>query len=87
LILKHSAFIDGDRIERLLATEDSEVLFVSGSASNQVRFYAKFNHIVLLSAPAPVIIERLAAQTPNAYGKYPDELARVLWQLQTVEPL
>jgi shikimate kinase len=76
-----------DRIQRLLSTEDADVLFVSGCKSNQARFYAQFDHIVLLSAPIPLIVERLATRTTNSYGKHPDELARVLRHLHTVEPL
>jgi shikimate kinase len=76
-----------ERIERLLATADAGVLFVSGCKSNQGRFYAQFEHIVLLSAPARVLVERLATRTTNAYGKHPDELAAVLGYLETVEPL
>jgi len=76
-----------DRIRRLLSTEDAELLFVSGTVSNQGKFYPQFDHVILLSAPAPVIIERLAARTNNPYGKRPDELAQILGHLQTVEPL
>ncbi len=76
-----------DRIQRLLSTEDADVLFVSGCKSNQGRFYAQFDHIVLLSAPAPLLMERLATRTTNPYGKHPDELARILRHLHTVEPL
>ena len=76
-----------DRIQRLLATEDADALFVSGCKSNQRKFYAQFDHVVLLSAPAELIVERLATRTNNPYGKRPDELARVLWHLETVEPL
>ena len=76
-----------DRIQRLLSTEDAAVLFVSGCKSNQPKFYAQFDQIVLLSAPARVIVERLTTRTNNPYGKHPDELARVLWHLRTVEPL
>jgi shikimate kinase len=76
-----------DRIGRLLAIEDAEVLFVSGCKSNQGRFYRQFDHIVLLSAPAPVLIKRLTTRTTNPYGKDPAELAQVLGYLETVEPL
>lgn len=76
-----------DRIDRLLATEDTDVLFVSGTASNQGKFHARFDHIVLLSAPPGVLIERLSRRTTNTYGKSADELARVLQHLETVEPL
>lgn len=76
-----------DRIQRLLSTEDADVLFVSGCKTNQGKFYAQFEHIVLLSAPIRLIIERLATRTNNPYGKHPDELARVLRHLHTVEPL
>ena len=76
-----------DRVQRLLATEDSDVLFVSGCASNQGKFHPRFDHIVLLSAPTEMIVERLATRTNNRYGKHPDELAQVLKYVQTVEPL
>jgi dephospho-CoA kinase len=76
-----------DRIAALLAREDAAVLFVSGCAANMRPFLPQFDHIVLLSAPADVIAERLATRTTNDYGKQPDEVARVLDQIQTVEPL
>jgi len=76
-----------ERIQRLLATDDADVLFVSGCKSNQGNFYAQFDHIILLSVPASLIVERLANRTNNPYGKHPDELALVLWHLETVEPL
>jgi shikimate kinase len=76
-----------DRIQALLDTDDGDVLFVSGCPTNSVKFYPQFDHIILLSAPAPVIVARLATRTNNAYGKQPEELARILNLKQTVEPL
>jgi shikimate kinase len=83
---------DGDWIWReghvreALGREEGDVLFVSGCATNQVVFYPQFDAIVLFSAPAEVLIERLATRTNNPYGKHPDELAAVLGYLDTVEP-
>lgn len=77
-----------DRVQALLSSvEEDEVLFISGCASNQGKFYPQFEKIVLLSAPAEVIIERLKTRTTNSYGKHPDELAETLGYLETVEPL
>jgi shikimate kinase len=76
-----------DRIQALLSTEDADVLFLSGCASNMGKFLPQFDHVVLLSAPADVIVERLATRTSNVYGKHPEEVARVLGLLETVEPL
>jgi dephospho-CoA kinase len=76
-----------DRIQALLATQDADVLFVSGCAPNQGKFYAQFDHVVLLTAPAAVIAERLATRTNNPFGKDPDQLARTLLLQQDVEPL
>jgi dephospho-CoA kinase len=78
---------DVDRIRQLLATVDAEVLFVVGSDDAQVLFYPDFDHIVLLSAPRDVMVERLAARNNNPFGKKPDELAKVLADLETYEPL
>jgi shikimate kinase len=76
-----------DRIQDLLSTEDSEVLFLSGCAENMPKFFPQFDHIVLLSAPADVIVHRLRSRTTNPYGKHPDEIARVLGLVESVEPL
>jgi len=76
-----------DRVQELLSTEDTDVLFVSGCAENMPKFFSQFDAIVLLSAPAPVIVERLRTRTSNAYGKHPDEIARVLALVESIEPL
>lgn len=76
-----------DRIRHLLATEDADMLFVSGCATNQGKFYPQFDLVVLLSAPAEVILARLAYRTTNPYGKTPAERTEVLENLRTVEPL
>jgi len=75
-----------DRIRSLLATEDADVLFIGGCAFNQGRFHEQFDHIVLLSAPAAVMVERLTVRTSNVYGKQPEEVARSLHFKETVEP-
>ena len=76
-----------DRIRALLAAEGAGPLFVSGSAANMGPFLPRFDHIILLSTPPAVVVERLATRTSNAYGKHPDEVARVLRLKQAIEPL
>jgi shikimate kinase len=75
-----------DRVRDLLFTEDTDVLFMSGCAANMAKFYSQFDHIILLTAPADLIVDRLATRTNNPYGKRPEEVARVLALLQTIEP-
>jgi shikimate kinase len=74
-------------IGKLLSDAGESPLFLSGCAENQGKFRERFEHIVLLSAPREVIVERLATRTNNAYGKDPDELSDVLGYVDTVEPL
>lgn len=76
-----------ERLHERLAMEDGTILFVSGCAQNQVKFHPQFDSIILFSAPAAVLIERLTTRTNNPYGKHPDELAATLSYLETVEPL
>jgi len=76
-----------DRIQDLLSTEDTDVLFLSGCAENMRKFLPQFDHVVLLSVPADVIVERLGTRTNNPYGKHPDEIARVLGLVERLEPL
>lgn len=76
-----------DRIATLLAEDGEPTLYVSGCMSNQVRFYDRFDAIVLLTAPADVVLDRIATRTTNDYGKAPGERERILFHLETVEPL
>lgn len=76
-----------DRIQDLLSTEDTDVLFLSGCAENMRKFLPQFDHVILLSAPADVIVERLRVRAGNSYGKHPNEIARVLDLVEKVEPL
>jgi shikimate kinase len=76
-----------DAVERLLDTEDADILFVAGCEENQVRFHPRFDHIVLLSAPLETLLERLGTRTDNPYGKAPEERRRFLEDVETVEPL
>ena len=79
-----------DRIDALLNSAPDELpgaLFVQGTTRNQVLFYPRFDHIVLLSAPPEILAERLAARAGNPYGKDPAELAETLQYQQTVEPM
>jgi shikimate kinase len=62
-------------------------VIVSGTTRNQVVFYPLFDHIVLLSAPAEVLVERLTTRTTNPYGKDLAQVAETLGYLETVEPL
>ena len=75
-----------DRIADLLAAEDERPLFVSGCMSNQGKFYDRFDAVVLLSAPAEVILDRIERRTTNDYGKTPAERGLLLHHLETVEP-
>ena len=76
-----------DRIAELLASEEDDVLYVSGCMSNQGKFYDRFDAVVLLSAPLDVIVERVANRTTNDYGKGPGELDLIRFHLESVEPL
>jgi dephospho-CoA kinase len=76
-----------ERIAALLAREDGPALFVSGTVSNQGRFYPQFDAVVLLCAPAEVLLRRIEGRTTNDYGKSREERDLILQQLASVEPL
>jgi len=75
-----------DRMADLLAADHGRALFVSGCMSNQGKFYDRFDAVVLLAAPADVILDRIEALTTNDYGKTPAERTLVLHHLASVEP-
>jgi RNase adaptor protein for sRNA GlmZ degradation len=76
-----------DAIAVLLATHQHGHLFVAGCKTNQGKLYAQFDHIALLSAPADILLARIAARTSNPYGNHPAERAMILRDLAEVEPL
>jgi broad-specificity NMP kinase len=76
-----------DRIDELLARRDHGTLFVSGCVANQGKFYPRFDAVVLLSAPAEVILERVAVRDTNDFGKAAGERELIVQDLETVEPL
>src|SRR6476646_5765455 len=76
-----------ERSTGLLDSDDVRSLCVEGCVRNQSKFYDRFNAVVLLSAPADVILDRVARRTTNNYGKTPSERAMILDDLDRIEPL
>jgi shikimate kinase len=76
---------DERRMDQLLARQLDVI--VSGTVENQGRFYDRFEHVVLLSAPLHVLIERVSRRTTNPYGTTAEQQAEIAHYVQTVEPL
>ena len=74
-------------IQSLLSEDVGPVLFIAGCEENMVQFLPDFDQVVLLSAPKEVLVHRLATRTTNTFGKEPDDLRRILQDLDEVEPL
>jgi len=60
---------------------------VSGTVSNQGRFYPRFDAVVLLAAPAAVLLGGIASRTTHDDGKTDEERELILGHLAEVEPL
>jgi len=76
---------DAARMTDLLATESTVV--VSGTSENQGCFFDRFEHVVLLSAPVDVLIERVRARTNNPFGHSRAQQQRIREDVREVEPL
>lgn len=76
-----------ERLEAAFAAAGAAPLVVAGCAETQVHFYPRCTHIVLLTAPQAVMLERIRTRTDNPYGKQPAELAAILRNQAEVEPL
>jgi dephospho-CoA kinase len=76
-----------DRIQDLLSAEDADFVVPQRHFSEPGKVYPQFDHIVLLSAPPEVIVERLVTRTTNPYGKRPEKVERTLQLQTTIEPL
>jgi shikimate kinase len=76
---------DEERMARLLAGNRDVV--VSGTVSNQGRFYDRFEHVVLLSAPVDVLLDRCRRRTNNPYGRSAGDQEEIRRYVREVEPL
>lgn len=76
-----------ERLNGLLDAHKDEVLFIGGCAPNMGRFRPRIGHIVLLTAPIEVILERVAHRSSNPYGKTPEERDRIIANHKEVEPV
>jgi shikimate kinase len=74
-----------DRVAELLAGASGRLLFFAGCSEEQIDL--PFDVRVLLTAPRPVLVERLRTRTTNPYGRDRAELAQVLADVDEVEPL
>ncbi|MGN6333398.1 MAG: AAA family ATPase [Motilibacteraceae bacterium] len=76
---------DEPRMEALLAAHPT--VAVCGTAENQGRFYDRFEHVVYLLVPLPVLLKRLRTRTNNRYGQGEEQRADVARYVAGVEPL
>lgn len=88
----YDAWTDGDggpwdeaRMLALLMQESDVV--VSGTSENQGQFYDQFEHVVLLSAPVEVLIDRVRRRTDNPYGRSEEQQRQIRSHLIEIEPL
>jgi dephospho-CoA kinase len=75
------------RIAALLERPRETSLFVQGTVANQGSFYDRFDAIVLLSAPAEVVFDRVAQRSNNPFGKTQAEREHIANAITEVEPL
>ena len=76
---------DEPRMRQLLL--DHSDIVVSGTVENQVKFYDRFSHIVLLSVPLDVLVHRVIHRTNNPYGQTQAQRDEIARHVETVEPL
>jgi dephospho-CoA kinase len=62
-------------------------LFIAGAVRNQRVFYPRFDEIILLSAPVPVMLDRIARRDNNPFGKSTEQRDRIVADTTHVEPL
>jgi len=74
-----------DKIRDLFARCQSHLLFFAGCSDEQALF--DFDLKVLLTAPEPLMRERLRTRQTNQYGRDEGEMERILADLRQVEPL
>ncbi|MFJ4223456.1 AAA family ATPase [Microbacterium sp. NPDC089695] len=65
----------------------TENIVVAGTVDNQGLLYDVFDHVVLLTAPPSVMIDRVMARTTNPYGSSAAGREEILAYSLSVDPL
>lgn len=86
-VSEHEEIWHEDRMTQLLTSHTTGNLFVAGCESNQGKFYKLFDAVVLLTAPLEILLKRIETRDTNDFGKSPEERARVLADIEEIEPL
>ena len=76
-----------DRVRALLSEPSDGSLFISGCAENMSRLLPLIDLVILLSASADTIMERLKQRPISGYGHTDDEREKVAHLMATIEPL
>lgn len=76
---------DEHRMDQLLSSRADVV--VSGTVDNQVKFYERFDRVVLLSVPLDIAIQRVSTRADNPYGRTEHERTEIARYTEEVEPL
>jgi dephospho-CoA kinase len=82
---KSDGLWDDGAISGLLAAHPDVI--VSGTVENQARYYDRFEHVLLLSAPIEILIERVTSRTNSSYGRSAEQQAEIRRYVVDVEPL
>ena len=62
-----------DKMQRLIKSHQTGILFIAGTVSNQGMYYRYFDEIIYLSTSLNNLIERVQQRTNNPYGKTKEE--------------
>lgn len=71
-----------DKIQEMISVHTEGVLFLSGTVSNQGKFYPYFNEVLYLSAPTEIMLERIQKRTTNDFGKSEEERKKIVHDLE-----
>lgn len=75
-----------DEMRMGMLLDGTSDVIVSGTAENQGGFYDRFEHVVLLSAPVDVLIDRVRHRA-NPYGRTLEQQREIRAYTEAVEPL
>lgn len=76
-----------DRMARLLDDHKRNHLFVGGCRSNQGNFYDRFDHIVALTAPLNVMLDRVERRSNNPFGSSESDRQQITQDKLEFEPM
>lgn len=79
--------LDIPRLMQFFADHPAQDIFLAGTVCNQWQLYPHLTAVITLTAPLPVMQQRILSRRHNPFGQWPGEWEQIVQDKLLIEPL